>query len=78
MQVPAESRLEAAPATPAAPPAASASFEAAAQAAEARQQADEILGMNLVTHQTGPEGKLVRKVYVEADTAAKAANKDLG
>ncbi|NNL87090.1 MAG: ADP-forming succinate--CoA ligase subunit beta [Myxococcales bacterium] len=34
--------------------------------AEAKQQADEILGMTLVTHQTGPEGKLVRKVYVEA------------
>jgi succinyl-CoA synthetase beta subunit len=33
---------------------------------EAQQQASEILGMNLVTHQTGPEGKLVRKVYVEA------------
>ncbi len=34
--------------------------------AEAKQQASEILGMTLVTHQTGPEGKLVRKVYVEA------------
>jgi succinyl-CoA synthetase beta subunit len=34
--------------------------------AEAKQQAEEILGMTLVTHQTGPEGKLVRKVYVEA------------
>jgi len=33
---------------------------------EAKQQASEILGMTLVTHQTGPEGKLVRKVYVEA------------
>lgn len=27
--------------------------------------ASEILGMNLVTHQTGPEGKLVRKIMVE-------------
>ncbi|MEJ2527879.1 MAG: ADP-forming succinate--CoA ligase subunit beta, partial [Sulfurovaceae bacterium] len=27
--------------------------------------ADEILGMTLVTHQTGPEGKLVQKVYIE-------------
>ncbi|TFH24349.1 MAG: ADP-forming succinate--CoA ligase subunit beta [Bacteroidia bacterium] len=27
--------------------------------------AEEILGMTLVTHQTGPEGKLVRKVLVE-------------
>ncbi|MGI9590704.1 MAG: ADP-forming succinate--CoA ligase subunit beta [Myxococcota bacterium] len=34
--------------------------------AEAKQLASEILGMTLVTHQTGPEGKLVRKVYVES------------
>jgi len=34
--------------------------------AESKQMASEILGMNLVTPQTGPEGKLVRKVYVEA------------
>jgi len=34
--------------------------------AEAKQLASEILGMQLVTHQTGPEGKAVRKVYVEA------------
>jgi succinyl-CoA synthetase beta subunit len=33
---------------------------------QAKQCASEILGMTLVTHQTGPEGKLVRKVYVEA------------
>jgi succinyl-CoA synthetase beta subunit len=33
---------------------------------EAKQAASEILGMTLVSHQTGPEGKLVRKVYVEA------------
>jgi len=33
---------------------------------EAERIAGEILGMTLVTHQTGPEGKLVRKVYVEA------------
>ncbi len=32
---------------------------------EARQVADEILGMQLVTHQTGPEGVLVRMVMVE-------------
>ena len=25
-----------------------------------------MIGMTLVTHQTGPEGKLVRKVYIEA------------
>ena len=34
--------------------------------AEAKQAASEILGMTLVSHQTGPEGKLVRRVYVEA------------
>jgi succinyl-CoA synthetase beta subunit len=32
---------------------------------EVRALAKEILGMNLVTHQTGPEGKLVQKVYIE-------------
>jgi len=34
--------------------------------AEAQQAASEILGMTLHTPQTPPEGKLVRKVYVEA------------
>jgi len=33
---------------------------------EAERAASEILGMTLVTHQTGPAGKLVRKVWVEA------------
>lgn len=33
---------------------------------EARAAADKIIGMNLVTPQTGAEGKLVRKVYVES------------
>jgi len=32
---------------------------------EAFEAAREIIGMNLVTHQTGPEGKLVRQVLVE-------------
>ena len=32
---------------------------------EVRELATEILGMTLVTHQTGPEGKLVNKVYIE-------------
>ncbi len=32
---------------------------------EAEQLAGEILGMQLVTHQTGPEGQLVRKVFIE-------------
>jgi len=34
--------------------------------AEAKKAASEILGMTLRSHQTGPEGKLVHKVYVEA------------
>jgi succinyl-CoA synthetase beta subunit len=34
--------------------------------AEAKKVASEILGMTLRSHQTGPEGRLVRKVYVEA------------
>jgi len=32
---------------------------------EVKQYAREILGMNLVTHQTGPEGKVVHKILVE-------------
>ncbi|KPK74518.1 MAG: succinyl-CoA synthetase subunit beta, partial [Phycisphaerae bacterium SM23_30] len=32
---------------------------------EAQLRATEIIGMNLVSHQTGPQGKLVRKVLVE-------------
>jgi succinyl-CoA synthetase beta subunit len=32
---------------------------------EAREAATNILGMTLVTHQTGPEGRLVKKVLVE-------------
>ena len=32
---------------------------------EVKQLASEILGMTLVTHQTGPEGKLVQKIYIE-------------
>ncbi|TFG96314.1 MAG: ADP-forming succinate--CoA ligase subunit beta [Myxococcales bacterium] len=34
--------------------------------AEAKKVASEILGMTLRSHQTAPEGRLVRKVYVEA------------
>ena len=33
--------------------------------AEARQHAEALLGATLVTHQTGPEGKEVQKVFVE-------------
>ncbi len=32
---------------------------------EVEKYADDILGMQLVTHQTGPEGRLVRSVYVQ-------------
>jgi succinyl-CoA synthetase beta subunit len=32
---------------------------------EARKVASELLGMQLVTHQTGPEGQLVRRLYIE-------------
>ena len=32
---------------------------------EVRQLADQMLGMTLLTHQTGPEGRQVRRVYVE-------------
>ena len=41
-------------------------IQLAKSASEAKQRAAEILGMTLVTHQTGPEGRRVRKVYVEA------------
>ena len=33
---------------------------------EVKQYAQKILGMQLVTHQTGPEGKMVQQVLVEA------------
>ena len=32
---------------------------------EVRKHASEILGMQLVTHQTGPEGQLVRRLFIE-------------
>lgn len=38
----------------------------AKSSAEARAHAEAILGMKLVTPQTGAEGKIVRKIYVEA------------
>ncbi len=37
--------------------------------AEVRAKAEQILGMQLVTHQTGPEGQLVRRLYIEAGSA---------
>jgi succinyl-CoA synthetase beta subunit len=38
---------------------------------EVRQKASQILGATLVTHQTGPEGRLVKRLYVEAGSAIK-------
>src|SRR5208283_3129453 len=40
-------------------------------AAEAREIAQKMLGMQLVTHQTGPEGQKVRRLYVEQGLAIK-------
>src|SRR5438105_130153 len=37
----------------------------AKDAAEAKQLASKILGMTLVTHQTGPEGRLVQRLLIE-------------
>jgi len=37
--------------------------------AEAEKDASDILGMTLVTHQTGPEGRVVRKVLIEEGLA---------
>lgn len=39
---------------------------------EVKELAREIIGMQLVTHQTGPEGKLVQKVYIEEGADIKA------
>ena len=36
-----------------------------------KDEAQQMLGMNLVTHQTGPEGKEVKRVYVEDGCAIK-------
>jgi succinyl-CoA synthetase beta subunit len=34
---------------------------------EVKEKASQILGMNLITHQTGPEGKLVRRLLITED-----------
>jgi succinyl-CoA synthetase beta subunit len=39
---------------------------------EVKELSSQILGMQLVTHQTGPEGKLVQKVYIEEGADIKA------
>ena len=38
---------------------------------EVESLAKQMIGMTLVTHQTGPEGKLVKRVYVEQGTSIK-------
>lgn len=38
---------------------------------EVKEKASEILGMTLVTHQTGPEGRVVKRLYVEAGSNIK-------
>ena len=43
-------------------------------AAEARQLAEKILGMQLVTHQTGPEGQKVRRLYIEQGSTSRASS----
>ena len=40
-------------------------IKVAADPHAARQAAGQIIGMRLVTHQTGPEGRLVKRVLVE-------------
>ena len=37
--------------------------------ADVKAEAARMLGMTLVTHQTGPQGKLVQRLYVEEGTA---------
>ena len=37
--------------------------------AEVRKEAERMLGMTLVTHQTGPHGRVVRRLYVEDGSA---------
>lgn len=38
---------------------------------EVKEKATQILGMTLVTHQTGPEGRLVKRLYIEAGSNIK-------
>ncbi len=37
--------------------------------ADVKAEATRMLGMNLITHQTGPHGKLVQRLYIEEGTA---------
>lgn len=38
---------------------------------EVKEKASDILGMTLITHQTGPEGRLVKRLYIEAGSNIK-------
>lgn len=38
---------------------------------DVKAKASEILGMTLITHQTGPEGRLVKRLYIEAGSNIK-------
>jgi succinyl-CoA synthetase beta subunit len=38
---------------------------------EVKEKAAQMLGMTLVTHQTGPEGKVVKRLYIEAGSSIK-------
>ena len=42
---------------------------------EVREKASAILGMQLVTHQTGPEGQLVRKILIAQATSTRTARR---
>ena len=38
---------------------------------EVKEKASHMLGMTMVTHQTGPEGKIVKRIYIEAGSSIK-------
>lgn len=38
---------------------------------DVKEKASQILGMTLITHQTGPEGRLVKRLYIEAGSNIK-------
>jgi succinyl-CoA synthetase beta subunit len=38
---------------------------------DVKEKASQILGMNLITHQTGPEGRIVKRLYIEAGSNIK-------
>ena len=36
---------------------------------DVKREAERILGMNLITHQTGPQGRIVNRLYIEDGSA---------